>query len=246
MKKVFNIFPIQGINSNINYDGITYHIQTEVLTGKLIVLTQIFLYGNIIHTEFLSFKKYYNSLIADDPIKLKRGIEQLVHILHEKGLKWLKDYKEKDLYHFKNLNCGQQLSEICEDRDKSVLYNWLKSTIENFSSDYPEITMDGFICHCFEKQYFSIHQNSNMVLSGSELEILLRSINILINDLSPKVINEGILDILFFEIKGYKIFVYMFQSDELVVIISDQKAPTGLLKMELERYLEVLKNVIKK
>ena len=242
MEQDKKIFPIPGINSNIKRGDKIYHIQTEVMPGRLLVTTQIYVGGNIIHTEFASFKKHYDALIDKNPVKLKNGIKQMVQLLHQKGLYWL---KELDLSEERKTGdktaTTQQHSQICQI--KPILDDWLTATIENFSVDYPDISLNGFTYNTVDKQYFPVSQKSKDLLEKQDLKTILETMALFVHKIVPTMMDGETMEKIFLETENYKIFTYPYQNKATAIIITDQHNPTGLIKMELERYLEALHTI---
>lgn len=245
MEQEKTIFPIPGINSNIKKGDKIYHIQTEVMPRRLLVTTQVFVGGNIIHTEFASFKKHYDALIDKNPVKLKNGIKQMVQLLHKKGLYWLKELDiGEEIETGDKTAPAQQHSQPCQI--KPILVDWLTATIENFSVDYPDISLNGFTYNFVDKQYFPISRKSQELLDNQNLKALLETMALFVHTLVPSMMNGETMEKIFLETENYKIFTYAYQNKATAVIITDQTSPTGLIKMELERYLEALHTITSK
>ncbi len=214
-----NIFPIPGINENLNLNNRFYHIQTEVLPNKLIVSTHIYHKGEIIYSDFVSFKKFYNDETITNE-NLKRGIIKLVKILHQKSLKWLKDENNKSGY---------------DNRNEKLFIEWLIKVAENISKEYSHEIK---VCHknkskVMKRINFTETQNKEREIVESFLENLIT--------LSTSILKNKV-KYSFFETNLNK-YLFIIHRDNVGIFKFYKNFPTGIVTLELNRYLPLIENL---
>ncbi len=222
----YKIFPIPGINSNIMYGDEMFHIQTEVITSRKIVTTHIYSGGEIIHADFASFKKHYENLVTSEPEKLRIGITKLVKLMHQKGLKWLKENftvtKEK-------------VRPICTL--KPLVEQWIISTIRNLKEDFPKINISAFVYNSIESKLENIKDEIKIPDYGDETIIV--TLTLIVQTHIPNLFKTP-TRLAYMETSQRKIFVIPLNSNVSGLIILDNNYPTGLIRMELKRYIPLL------
>ncbi len=217
------IFPISGINSNILKDGEMYHVQTEVLPNKKMVLTQIFKNGTIIHSDFVSFKKHYDELININPVKLKNGIQSLVKILHQRGLRWLKDNNTQN---------------TILDETAKIFRNWISRTLENLKSDYVKGEIEVFMHNSKHENILNINQNKEVV-PGSFMIYLVSAFQHMTRDLNIRPFFSSL------ETKEDNIILVSPHHFLTGIFKFEKVFPMGLAKLEIKRYYSILNELLK-
>ncbi len=220
-----NIFPIPGINSNVLKEGTIFHVQTEVITSKKIILTQIFHRGTIIYSDFVSFKKHYEELINSDPRKLKRGIVTLVKMLHQKSMNYLK-----------NLAGNQNEYNL-----KKIFMDWLKKTYLSMKNDYDE--MD-FSIYFYDEKSHSLTPISGPGRDTDHPVNLIKTATIFVQKASNTFNKRPFLFSL--ETRDTRLFFVLPRHNTGGIFNFGRNFSFGLAKLEIKRYLSILENLLQK
>ncbi len=224
-----SIFPIPGINSNIKYGDVMFHVQTEVIQVKKLVTTHIYTGGEIVHADFASFKKHYDSLIDSDPQKLRAGLVKLVKLMHQKGLTWLKDNynpEKRETSKDTGLKCSM----------KPLVQEWLMATTKNLKEDFPDLDIVALTYNTVEMKLESISDDSNQDAIDDSVFITLSTI---VQNHIPKLFNMP-TRLAYIETDRRKIFIIPLNQKLSGIMIFNNDQPTGLLKMEIKRYTPLL------
>ncbi len=211
------IFPIPGINSNVIKGTKMFHIQTEVIPGKKLVLTQIYDRGKIIYSDFISFKKHYEELITTNPLKLRDGIKKLVKLLHQKGLKYLKDLSLEE-----------------EINSRTFFLKWLQKTYDSIKNDYSDAQLSIFFYDENTKIISPIYTN---IKSDTSSHIAMTTA-VLVEKVTKRFSIRPLLTSL--ETNNSRLFLVSPKELFSGIFSFDKNFSLGLAKLEIKRYLPLI------
>ncbi len=204
---------IGGLNSNIEHKGKIYHVQTEVLPTKKVVVTNVFDKGDIIYTDFASFKKFYEDISISDT-RLVSGVRKLVALLHNRAFVWIRNKKESEV--------------------ESLFLSWVRKTANNLKSDYGS-HIRGVIFYDFLKRSFlSVSENLNLVWDNKVLESFMVYFNRFL-----KLISTGEVSFTTVDYEEQNLIMLGYKKDFAGIFMFEKTFPIELAKVELKRFLHV-------
>ncbi len=219
-EKIKELANIKGFNTNIEKDGKILHVQTEVLPKRKLVFTQIYDKGNIVYSDFISFQKFYDDLIDKDPDRLISGVNKLVQLSHQKGIRFLNEQKER----------------IGLDSEK-IFVQWLEKTTEGIRGDFPVSQISAFYFDREKSVLIPVNEENKLEISDIFLA-KLKNYDVFIRNISRETKEKAIFT--FFERDGFLFFMVFYKNNYSGIFVFGKDFPPGLAKYELKRYLTVL------
>ncbi len=118
------LIKVEGFNSNLKIGDSFYHIQTEILPHRKVVISQIYHKGEIIHSTIFSFKKQYEEI--SDLKRLNSGLEKLIHLAHKQSEEFIKSKAKTSPYN----SFKQWVSETCKNLENEFERSFINLTFD--------------------------------------------------------------------------------------------------------------------